>query len=443
MAKKSTKLQALQDIFEENGISAETIERNDALIEKIKKYADAVPDYRHPSYTRHLLGDIIMITFFAILGNANEWEEIETFGRKKEKWLRKYLELPYGIPTDDTFRIVIGNINAEHFFELAVKLLMQTISGIIGLSADEPEIHEKAILSVDGKESRSSGRKDTGNGGVRALQTLNVYSSDYGMCLAQKFIKEKTNEISAAQEILKLMDLKGTIVTADAMNCQKGTVSAVVGGKGDYVLALKGNQPLLYGEVQAFFDGTELERIRKSGNGYKKTVEKEHGGVAHREYYITEDVGWYADRKEWEKLKSFGMVHKRLAKGEAEEEEYRYYICSIGADVEEFERAARGHWKVENSLHWQMDFTFRDDKNTSMAKTGAKNLQIMKKIVMAVLGMVKESYKKSMKMVKYESSLDYENGVEKMLSMLDVESIKRALESKGKASPNKTYLYKF
>lgn len=436
MAKRSTKLQALQDIFEENGISAETIERSDALIEKIKKYADAVPDYRHPSYTRHLLGDIIMITFFAILGNANEWEEIESFARKKEKWLGKYLSLPYGIPTDDTFRIVIGNINVEHFFGLTVQLLMQTVSDIIGLSAEKPEFHEKAILSVDGKESRGSGRKDTGNGGVRALQTLNVYSLDYGMCLAQKFIREKTNEIPAAQEILGLMDLKGTIVTADALNCQRGTASAVAGSRGDYVLALKGNQPLLYEEVRAFFDGMELEGIRESGKGYKKTVEKEHSGVAYREYYITEDVGWYADRKAWEKLKSFGMVHKTLVKGDAKEEEYRYYICSIGADAGEFERAARGHWKVENSLHWQMDFTFRDDKNTSMAKTGAKNLQTMKKIVMAVLGLVKESYKMSMKRIRYELSLDYENGVEKMLSMLDGESIKRALGSKGK-SPEK------
>ena len=111
MAKKSTKLQALQDVFEGNGISPEMIEHNDTLIEKIKGYADTVSDYRHASYVKHLLGDIIMNTFFAILGNADEWGEIESFAKKKEKWLRKYLELPYGIPTDDTFRIVIGNIN--------------------------------------------------------------------------------------------------------------------------------------------------------------------------------------------------------------------------------------------------------------------------------------------------------------------------------------------
>ncbi len=116
MSKKSTKLEALSKTFRENGITSEMLEGNSTLIKKIKKQADAVSDYRHPSYTRHQLGDIIMIVFFAVLGNANEWGEIESFAKKKEKWLRKYLELPYGIPTDDTLRLVISNIDTSHFF---------------------------------------------------------------------------------------------------------------------------------------------------------------------------------------------------------------------------------------------------------------------------------------------------------------------------------------
>jgi len=312
MAKKSTRLEALCETFRENGITSKALEGNRALIEKIKEQADAVPDYRHPSYTRHLLGDIIMIVFFAVLGNANEWGEIESFARKKEKWLRKYLELPNGIPTDDTFRLVIGNIDTSHFFQLTVSLLLQTVDGILRLAGKENEIHEKGIISVDGKESRGSKRK-TGNGGeIRALQALNVYSTDYGICLAQKFIEEKTNEIPAAQELLKLMDLKGSVVTADAMNCQKETVAAITESKGDYVLALKGNQPLFYQEVKDFFDEEEREKIRKSGKGFKKTVEKEHGGIASREYYITDDVNWYSEKGLWKKLGTFGMVHKTL-----------------------------------------------------------------------------------------------------------------------------------
>ena len=435
MAKKSTRLEALHNTFEENGISPDTIELNDTLIRDIKKYADAVPDYRHPSYARHLLGDIIMIVFFAVLGNADEWGEIESFAKKKEKWLRKYLELPFGIPTDDTYRIVMGNINTEHFYQVTVQLLVHTIEEIVLLAGKEDDIHKKSILSVDGKESRGSKRQNGERGEVRALQTLNVYSNDHGICLAQKFIEEKTNEIPAAQELLWLMDLRDTIVTADAMNCQKETVSAIASGKGDYVLALKGNQPLFYEEVRAYFEGSVLEKLKVKEGCYKKTVEPEHGGTAVREYYITEDTGWYSEREKWKKLKSFGMVRKILKKADGtKEEECRYYICSIGEDADEFERASRGHWGVEVKLHWHLDFTFRDDKNTSMGRTGAKNLQMMKKIGLAILGLVKESYKISMKRIRYELSLDYETEIEKMLSMLDMENVKKVLESKEKST---------
>lgn len=258
MAKKSTQLEALHNTFEENSISPESIALNDTLIMKIKKNVDSVPDYRHQSYTKHLLGDIIMIVFFAILGNANEWGEIESFAKKKETWLRKYLELPYGIPTDDTYRIVIGNINTDHFFHVTVGLLLHTVAGILKAGGKENELHEKKIVSVDGKVSCGSGRKNSASGEVKALQTLNVFSSDYRMCLAQKFIDEKTNEIPAAQETLRIMDLKGTIVTADAMNCQKETAAVIRDRKGDYVLALRGRIPILY-----------MQHRRKFGRFYK------------------------------------------------------------------------------------------------------------------------------------------------------------------------------
>lgn len=134
------------------------------------------------------------------------------------------------------------------------------------------------------------------------------------------------------------------------------------------------------------------------------------------------------------------MVHKTLKKGGKSIEEYRYYIGSIEPEVEVFERAAREHWGVEANLHWHLDFTFRDDKNTSMAKTGAKNLQIMKKIALSILSLVKENYKISMKRIRYELSLDYENEVERMLAMLDIDSIKQVLESKGKSTENRVFL---
>lgn len=431
MPKKSTKLTALQNLLEEHQISIETIERNDTIIQELKKKAEAVPDHRHPSYTKHLLSDIIMITFFALLANANEWGEIESFAKSKEAWLRKYLALPYGIPTDDTFRLVIGNMNSEHFFQVTIAFLVEVVDKMLQLSTANKEVEEMDILSVDGKESRGSGRKQSKYGKIKALQTLNVYSNQYGMCLAQKFIEEKTNEIPAAQEVLRLMDLKHSIVTADAMNCQKGTVEAIIHSKGEYVLCLKKNQGTLYEEVARYFEEEVCEKLKKKNGCYHKTIEKEHGGIATREYYITEDVGWYTEKSLWKKLTSFGMVKKSIKKEHGVViEEVRYYIGSIKADVFLFERASRGHWGVENNLHWMLDVTFLDDKNTSMARTGAKNLQLMKKIVLAILNLVKSSYGLSMKRIRYVVSLNYEEEIEKMLSLLDINSVKKLLDTK-------------
>lgn len=232
------------------------------------------------------------------------------------------------------------------------------------------------------------------------------------------------------------MDLKDTIVTADAMNCQKDTAAAVINAGGDYVPALKGNQQLFYEEVKEYFDTSMLSGLCGEAGHYKKIADKEHGGIAVREYYITEDIRRFSEMKKWKKLKSIGMVYKALKKTNWDQtEEYRYYICSTGADAEESERAACGHRGVVNSLHWQLDFTFGDDKNTSMAKTCAKNLQVMKKVALSILRLVRDSCRISMKRIRYDLSQDFENGIEKMLSLLDIDSIKKLIESNGKSSP--------
>lgn len=170
------------------------------------------------------------------------------------------------------------------------------------------------MVSVDGKASCGPARKATAAGAAKARHALNVYSNGYGMCLTQKSISEKTNEIPAAQEILRPMNLKGTIITADAMNCQKETAAVVMESGRDYVLALKGNHGLFHEEVKDFFDTGCMENLQKKEGCYKKTVEPEHGGVAAREYYITKDNGWYSERGLWKGLESFGMVHKRIKK---------------------------------------------------------------------------------------------------------------------------------
>lgn len=428
MPKKSSKLFELNAIFENNDISAETIELNDDFILALKKESEAIKDYRNESYTRHLLSDVVMITFFGVLANADEWAKIEVFAKEKEPWLRKYLELPYGIPTDDTIRLIISNIDTTHFYQIVVQLLMDTMNQMLSCADITSEDFAVDIISIDGKESKGSKREKSDKKGECALQTLNVFSNAYHLCLAQKFIDEKTNEIPAAQTLLKIMDLKESIVTSDAMNCQKDTVSAIVGSKGDYVLALKGNHPLFYDEVKAFLNSETQEALKKEGK-YYRTVEKEQSGTAIREYYISDEIGWFSEKGKWKKLNTFGLARRTLTKrtGKITVEE-RYFIGSIEANAELFARAVRSHWGVENNLHWVMDVVFKDDKNTSMAKTGAKNMQIMKKIVLAILGIVKESYRMSMSKIRYKLSLSYETEMEKLLSLLSVNAVKQALE---------------
>jgi predicted transposase YbfD/YdcC len=428
MAKKASKIKEFGKLLKENNITAETIGENEEIINKMKENAKQIQDYRHESYIRHLLVDVVMIMFFAVLANADEWSDIEVFAKEKEAWLRKYLELPHGIPTDDTIRLIISNIETEHFYRVTILFLIETINAMLSLGETKEEQFDPDIINVDGKESRGSKRGESAEEKAAALRTLNVYSTSYRMCLAQETIGEKTNEIPAAQEILKLFNFKGDIVTADAMNCQKETAAVIIGSGGDYVLAIKGNQKLFHGEVVEFFDEACRNELKRKAGCYHETKDKEHSGVVIREYYISDNVGWFAEREKWTGLKTFGMVKRTHKKNNGEVVvEIRYYICSIPANAELFSKAARGHWGIENNLHWSLDFIFNDDKNKSMAKNGAKNMQIMKKIVLAILEIVKASYKLSMAKIRYKLSLNFETNVQKLLSLLSVEAVENAL----------------
>ena len=227
------------------------------------------------------------------------------------------------------------------------------------------------------------------------------------------------------------MDLKGKIVTWDALNTQRETVKVVIRGKGDYVAASKGNHALFYKEVQEYFSEEILEGLEKTPGHYKKTVEKEHGGIATREYYQTDETGWYEDKNKWCGLATFGIVKKKLVKPDGKTmEERRYYISSLPVDVELFSKAVRGHWGMENQLHWHLDFTFKDDYNTTTEKTCVKNMQMLKKIALAILRIVQEMYGQSLKRIRKTIARDCEKELENILSALSANAIKAALYKK-------------
>lgn len=428
MARRAKKLQEIKDIFEEREIDISLID-DVAVIKELRDKLGIISDKRHESYIKHNLTDIILITFFAVLANANEWIEIEEFAKNKKDWLRGFLELPNGTPSDDTIRIVISNLDSHYFYNLVIEFLTNKINDIVKTLQTKEQSSGKEILAIDGKTSCGSGRKETDRPGAKALHTLNVYSSEYGYCLGQVFVNEKSNEIPAMLDLLKMIDIKGAILTWDALNTQKETVAEVIRKKGDYVGALKGNQHQFYQDVKDSFTEDVLKELKEKQTNYQKTTDKEHSGSVTREYYLSQDIKWLYNKEKWAGLKALGMEKKTYQKNNGQNiREERYFIVSF-TEIHDFAKAVREHWGVENGLHWHLDFTFKDDKNTTMAKTGAKNLQIMKKLALALLKLVQTLYNCSLKLIRYKLSLSFEKEIAHIFKMLNTEDLKKFLQT--------------
>lgn len=236
------------------------------------------------------------------------------------------------------------------------------------------------------------------------LQEFNVVSTEWGICVSSEPIDEKSNEIPKMQEVLKEMDCRGCIVTADAMNTQKEITRAIIEDThGDYCLALKGNQKTAYQEVKEYFScGELLDEIRKKDYGYRKETEETNKELLTREYYITEDIKWFADRKEWKKLNTIGYERKTILQKESGDikTEERYYLCSIKPDAELFSIAVHRHWHVENCLHWTLDVVFQEDKLRSKEKNAIHNLGLIRRFVMFILKLMKSYYNRSMRSIR-------------------------------------------
>jgi predicted transposase YbfD/YdcC len=284
------------------------------------------------------------------------------------------------------------------------------------------------VIAIDGKTSRGSKRNKTDQDAVRAMHTVSACSTDRGLCLSEVVVDEKTNEIPAVRDLVDITEVRGCVVTRDAMNTQKETVAAVIRKHGDYVAALKGNQQTLYEDVEQYFDEATLERLRKDERSYYYEIDKEQSGVAKREYFPSDDIGWLSQGKEWAGLTSIGCVRRTLEKLNGEKTvETRYFIASI-SDVKVFAVSVRGHWQVENKLHWQLDFTFMDDQNTTMRKHGAQNLQTMKRVSLAILSLVQSYYdNRSLKGIRFTLSPGFEEHIETIFKLLNAQAIRSLL----------------
>ena len=321
-------------------------------MQELLDWLEYIEDDRQQRKVRHTLKDILVIVLFATLANADDWVEIALFAESYQDYLRKYIELKNGIPSHDTIRRVMGMLSPEIIQQLYGKWQER-------LDKNDGELLKK-IICIDGKTMCSNKR-----GEEKASHIVSAWSKEDGFCLGQKAVKEKSNEITAIPELLEKIQIKGQIITIDAMGTQTAIAGKIRQKRADYVLALKKNQYTMYEDVKEYFSNEEFQKEMREKGAYKKTREKAHGQIEIREYYQTEDIRWLSQKKNWKGLRSIVMEKKRIEKAGKITYEYRYFISSLKTDINEVSRAVRGHWSIE-SMHWHLDVTFREDANTTI-----------------------------------------------------------------------------
>jgi len=336
---------------------------------KVLGYLSIIKDPRLDRKKLHQLTDILFIGICAVLCSCDTWEDIHLFATERKEYLQEYIELKNGIPSADTIARVFSIIDPAEF-EIAFRNWVCSLY----------KVEEGKIIAIDGKRLRGS----YGNG-KSAIHMVGAFAAESGLVLGQVKTEEKSNEITAIPELLDALLIKGCIVTLDAMGCQKEITKKIVEKGGDYVISLKGNQGTLHDDVRLFLESNKKDEFKKTEHDYFETVEKGHGRVETRRYWITDKIEWLEAQKEWSGLKSIGLVEtERYVKGETSSE-MRCFIASISPDARKFAQAVRQHWSIENNLHWQLDVTFDEDKLRMRVKNAAQNLSIMRRMVLNAL----------------------------------------------------------
>lgn len=337
----------------------------------LSTYFGNMDDPREQGKVQHKLIDIITIAVCAILCGANNWTGVETYGKEKEEWLRSFLELPNGIPSHDTFNNVFNKLSALSFQECFIKWAQ----GLREVIAGE-------IVSIDGKRlKRSYDRKS----GKAAIHMVSAWASENRIVLGQVKTADKSNEITAIPELLKLLDIKKCVVTIDAAGCQKNIASNIIAGEADYVLALKGNQGTLHQDVKDYFEYASEKDFEGIEHQYVETLDADHGRIETRRYWMVSDIEWLDNKEKWAGLASIGMVEASREIDDNVTVQRRFFITSLDNDVERFARAVRRHWAIENSLHWSLDVSFNEDYARTRREQGAENFAVLRHIALSLL----------------------------------------------------------
>lgn len=322
---------------------------------------------------RHLLHDIIVIAICAAICGADDWVAVEEFGHAKRSWFEEFLELPHGIPSHDTFGDVFGVLDPEQFRR-----------GFIQWVQAVNEVTRGQIVPIDGKKLRRSHDRTLGK---NAIHMVSAWAAENHVVLGQVKVDDKSNEITAIPQLLDLLEISGCIVTIDAMGCQREIARKIVEDKdADYVLALKGNQSGLFEDVKGLFE--HAQEVGFENCEHHRTKEKGHGRLEVRECWTLSDPESLASIQSlanWRDLRTVIMVKSERFVGDKRSEESRYYISSLSGDAERALEAVRGHWGIENKVHWVLDIAFREDDCRIRKGNGAQNFAILRHIALNLL----------------------------------------------------------
>jgi predicted transposase YbfD/YdcC len=358
-----------------------------------------VDDPRINRRRRHQLLDILFIALCATIGGADDFLAIEVWGRERRGWLEQYLELPNGIPSHDTFNRVFQALDPQQFlncFRHWVKPLCESL-GI-------------KLVSIDGKTARATlDRKKSKN----PLHVVSAWASEAHLLLGQTTVDEKSNEITAIPRLLEILDLHGAIVTLDALGCQKEIAAKIRERGGDYVLAVKGNQDHLEDDVMAAFVAETAKAHNRISSA--TTHDKGHGRIETRVVETMPVPKLVRNQELWKDLTSIGRVTRTYYEKGEEKSEVRYFISSLASKPKLLGRAVRGHWGVENGLHWTLDMYFGEDRNRARAGNAAENLALLRRWVLSLLRQ-DTNVKGSVPKKRYKATLNVEN-LEKILNL--------------------------
>lgn len=331
----------------------------------IVEHFSIVHDFRLDRNKEHLLIDIIAITICAVICSADTWVDIADFGNAKRDWLKKFLVLPNGIPSHDTFRRVFSILDPDEFQK-----------GFVSWVQEISHLTSGSVVAIDGKSARRAYGKN-----MNPLHIISAFAVENGVTLGQMKVNGKTNEITAIPELLKLLQIKGCIVTIDAIGTQRRIAKKIREQSADYALAVKANQQRLLTDIQTTMD----DPARISALDYCRTSERAHGREDIRECWMTDDLSIIRAKETWVDIQSIARVkHTRTINGKTTIQTH-HYITSLEKNSEKLLQAVRDHWAIENTLHWTLDVAFREDESRAFFGHSQENLALTRKLGAALL----------------------------------------------------------